>query len=231
VGTVPGRGPGGHVVGTVPGRGRPGRGRAVRCARRDCCVPSARGPDPAVDTARVRRVPRHEPRRRAPRDLPRRPRPAPLGDAPARRDPPLRLAAPRLVPDGEPLPPRRHDRARTSLARHAPPELPLRAGLQRAPRPGRPPLPRALRRLRDRRRRALRERVRVRARKRRADRHRGLALARRRDLRGGATRARARVPAPTSRWGRRRRPVRSGAGTRARARPASSCGSASCPRR
>src|SRR5262249_36115818 len=40
-----------------------------------------------------------------------------------------------------------------------------------------------------------------------------------------------RAPAPTPRWATRRRRGRSDAGIRARARPASSCGSASSPRR
>ena len=60
---------------------------------------------------------------------------------------PPRLALPRLLPDDDPLPPRRRDRALAPLRRHAAPERHLRADVQPPPPPQRPPLRRPLRRL------------------------------------------------------------------------------------
>jgi hypothetical protein len=211
-------------------------------ARATCRTPRAalRSPDASPRSLRLasagRRVPRDGARGGASGDLRRRSRPPAVRRVPERRTPPERLAAPCVLPDAEPLPPRRRVRARTVVARDALSELPLRAAVQRAARPRGASVPGAIRRACGRGRRALRERVRVRAEQPCCGGplhgHRRLAVERRGDARRlTRTRARARERAPTSRAERTRRRGRSGAGSRARAPPASSCGSASSPRR
>src|SRR4051812_11097714 len=96
-------------------------------------VRSPCGPRPSYGTPR-RLLPRVFARRRSHRDLPRRRRlPAVPPDA-ARRRPPVRLAALRVLPDAHPLPRRARDVSGQSFARNAPPEWALRALLQRAAR-------------------------------------------------------------------------------------------------
>ena len=191
------------------------------------------GPPSAFHAPCLRHLPRHDPRRRPPGHHSRRPRPGLLGEPRAHHDPPLLVGLHRVDPPRQPLPPAPRDLARASLERHATPERALRAGLQPAPRPRRASLRRSLPGTRHPRRRPSRGRHRLRARQRRA--RRALRLRRRlaveRRPRPRRRRAQTRGPAPTSRAARPRRSGRSGAGTRAHARLASSCGSAWCPRR
>src|SRR5207249_8688538 len=63
-----------------------------------------------------------------------------------------RLARPHLLPDAEPLPPRRRNPALAPLRRHAPPQRRLRPSLQPPPQTLGPPVRRALRVLGHRRR-------------------------------------------------------------------------------
>ncbi len=211
----------------------PERADCVRC---EASIRSADGTASALRSSRGRRLPRDGAGSCRRSDLPRRRGSSSLRVTAAARRQALALAPSRLVPDDEPLPPDHRGRAREPFQGNAPAELPLRATLQRALRPPRSPLPRPFPCPGRPRRRAPRARMRVRPGQRRARRHlrltRGVAVDRRRDRRRlTRTRGRARARGPTSRGERNPLRGRSGAGSRERARPASSCGSASYPRR
>jgi hypothetical protein len=206
--------------GTVPRRVRSGRramcekgrrctrhGRVVRCALTSLPLPSRHGSHAPLSASRGRHLPRHVAGREQGNDLRGRSRSVAVRLATRLRDGQVRLAAARLVPDGQPLPPDNRDCARSPLARHAPAQLSLRAGIQRAVRPRRASLPRPVRCVGHPRRRPSVQRVRVRPRQSDTGRAlrepRGVAVARRRGARRGIGRARA--PAPTSRAATRRR--------------------------
>ncbi len=198
-----------------------------------CPLASAHGQDAAIGASLVRRLPRHDAGRRTAEHRARRLRPRLLDAARADDHPPLPVGLLRLHPARQPLPPDRRDVPRATLERDAAPQRALRAGVQRAPRPGRAPLRRPLPRLGHPRRRAPRGRDGLRPRQRRTGGtlrlRRALGLERRE--RPTSRHGPARAPAPRSRAARRPRSGRSTAGSRERAPPASSCGSASCPRR
>jgi hypothetical protein len=203
---------------------------------RETGVASRHAASASLRPSRIRHLPRDCPRGRRRIDLSRRRRSLAVCIAPASRGEEMALAPARLMPDDHPFSPDRARRAREPLAGDAPAQLPLRAGLQRAVRPARPPVPGPLPCTRHPGRRASDERLRIRARQRRPRRAlrdpRRLALARGRVARRPTRkRARARGQAPTSTAGTTPRRARSGGGSRARARPASFCGFASCPRR
>ena len=118
---TPRSGRNGAPMGYVRGRGTtsPLPGRRCLLPRRDARK------QPRADRARrlgPRRVPPHPPPRQAP----------------------VRVARPRQLPDGKPLPPGRRDPTPQPLRRHARPERLLRPRLQRAPPPPRPCLRTAL---------------------------------------------------------------------------------------
>jgi hypothetical protein len=139
-------------LGTIPGRGRNGRGRV--CRKRDASSTSVparlerrtvvrNGPTSTLRLLR-RLLPRHRARRRADPDLSRRRRLPLLPRAPRHGRQEARLAAPCVLPDDEPLPPRRRDDRGAALGRLPAPQRVLRADLQRTAWPLGPPLRRAL---------------------------------------------------------------------------------------
>jgi hypothetical protein len=71
-------------------------------------------------------------------DRPRRHRPAHFPGDPRPRRAPLRLEAPRALPNGKPLPPRRGDAATEPVRRHARSQRAVRTRVQLPPRPSRP---------------------------------------------------------------------------------------------
>jgi hypothetical protein len=127
------------------------------------------GPAAAIRLLR-RVVPRHGPRCREDRDLPGRRR-LPHVPRPARpRRPQARLAPARVLPDDEPLPPRRGGDGRPAIRGVPQAQRPLRPGFQRTPRPVGPPVRGALLERPDRGRGRARPRLSLRRRESRAGR-------------------------------------------------------------
>jgi hypothetical protein len=168
---------------------------------------SSDGADRKV-AASGRRLPRLQPRRWRMPDFPRRRRPAAVPGHPGEDGRTLRLGYARVLPDGQPLPPRRGLHPRTALDGDAAPERTLRAGLQPSPWASGPSLRPPVRSTRARRRRPPRRRRRLRPRQSRP----GRPLRRRRRLALERDSLRPRPP-PTSggsrgRAGARRRDSR-----------------------
>ena len=126
-------------------------GPRQRCAeileRRDRALRRGYGRRDGTATAlpRPRRLlPRRRQREQRRADLLRRGRPDRLRPDPGTCPASVRLAAPRPLPHGQPLPPARRDSGAEPLRRHARPQRPVRPRIQRAARPQAPCLRPAL---------------------------------------------------------------------------------------